>query len=144
MYRPYATVAASSGAFVDVELTIRGLTQDMCMAFNTANYDQLASLFAAEGQMMAPHREPAVGTKAIERAMRELGEAGYQDLRLETSRIDYSGDMAIELGRYTIAIRQANGTTVVERGKYVHAWRRLGAWLMIANCWNSNLLPPKQ
>ena len=47
--------------------------------------------------------------------------------------------MALEIGRYTVAIQQANGTTVAERGKYVQAWRRLGIWLMTANCWNSDL-----
>ena len=53
--------------------------------------------------------------------------------------MDYSSDMAIEIGRYTVAVRQENGTTVGERGKFVHAWRRLGAWLIVADCWNSNL-----
>jgi uncharacterized protein (TIGR02246 family) len=139
MYRPYATAATNPSSFVDVESTIRGLTQDLSTAFNTANYDQFASLFATDGQLMPPHREAAIGAKAIERAMRELGESGCQDLRLETTRVDHAGDMAIELGRYTLALRQPNGTTTMERGKFVHAWRRLGAWLMVADCWNSNL-----
>jgi uncharacterized protein (TIGR02246 family) len=139
MYRPFASATASSSAFLDVESAIRGLTQDLCLAFNTGNYDQWAALFASEGQIMPPHREPACGPKAVERVMRELGEAGYQDLRFETVRVDYSGDMAIEIGRYTVAIKQENETTIADRGKYLHAWRRLGAWLIIAECWNSNL-----
>ena len=44
-----------------------------------------------------------------------------------------------EIGGYTAAIHQANRTTVVERGKFVHTWRRLGIWRMAANCWNSDL-----
>ena len=139
MYRPFASVASSSSAFLDVESTIRGLTQDLCLAFNTGNYDQWAACFAPDGQMMAPNREPAHGPKSVERLLRELRESGYQDLRLETLHVDYSGDMAVETGRYNVAIRQANGTTVAQRGKYVHAWRRLGAWLILADCWNSNL-----
>jgi hypothetical protein len=59
MYRPFASAAASSSAFLDVESTIRGLTQDLCLAFNTGNYDQWAACFASDGQMMAPNREPA-------------------------------------------------------------------------------------
>jgi uncharacterized protein (TIGR02246 family) len=124
-----------------VESTIRELTQDFSTAFNTANYDQVAALFAADGLLMAPHRETVQGTAAIERALREYGEAGYQDLRLETVRVDHSGDLAIEIGRYTVAIQRANGTTVADRGKFVHAWRRLGVWLMTADCWSSNLPP---
>jgi uncharacterized protein (TIGR02246 family) len=139
MYRPFASTLASSDAFPDVDSMIRGLTQDLCTAFNTGNYDQWAALFASDGQLMPPHREPALGTRAIERAMRELGESGYQDLRFETGRVDHSGDIAVEIGRYTVAVQQANGTTVAERGKYLRGWRRLGAWLIIADCWNSNL-----
>ena len=58
---------------------------------------------------------------------------------METLRVEESGDMAVEIGRYTVAIQQANGTTVAERGKFVQAWRRLGIWRMTANCWNSDL-----
>jgi uncharacterized protein (TIGR02246 family) len=139
MYRPYANATASSSAFPDVESTIRGLSQDLCMAFNTGNYDQGAALFATDGQYMAPNRELSQGSKAVEHAMRQLGESGYQDLRFETVRVVHSGDMVIETGRYTVAVSLANSTTVAERGKYVRAWRRLGAWLIIAECWNSNL-----
>jgi ketosteroid isomerase-like protein len=92
---------------------------------------------------MAPHREAAQGPKAIEQVLREFGELGYEDLRLETTRVDYSGDMAAEVGRYTVAVRLANGTTIADRGKFLHAWRRVGAWLMIAACWSSNLPPVK-
>jgi ketosteroid isomerase-like protein len=139
MYRPYASAAANSSAFLDVDATIRGLTQDFCTAFNTGNYDQGAALFSLDGVFMPPNRELTQGPKAVERTLRELGELGHQDLRFETVRIDHSGDMATEVGRLTVAIAQANGTTVVDRGKYLRAWRRLGAWLITADCWNSNL-----
>jgi len=122
-----------------VENTIRGLTQDYCTAFNTGNYDQVAALFASEGLLMAPYREPASGPKAIEWQLGEYGERGYQDLRLETLRVDHSGDLAVEVGRYTVAIHHADGTTSADRGKFLHAWRRLGAWLLVADSWSSNL-----
>jgi hypothetical protein len=47
--------------------------------------------------------------------------------------------MVVEVGRYTVAIQQANGTTVADRGKFVQTWRRLGAWLMTVDCWSSEL-----
>lgn len=109
------------------------------MAFNTGNYDQAAALFAPDGLFMAPHHDPVQGNMAVERALRKFGGYGYEDLRLETNRVEYSDDLALEFGRYTMAIRQANGTTMADRGKFLHAWRRLGVWLMIANSWSSNL-----
>jgi ketosteroid isomerase-like protein len=138
MYRSNAT-SVPSGGFRDVESIIRGLTQDFCMAFNTGNYDQAATLFAPDGYFMPSEREGIQGSKSVERVLREYGSLGYQDLRLETTRVDFSEDMAIEVGRYAVSIRLENGTTSSERGKFLHGWRRLGAWHMIAACWSSNL-----
>lgn len=139
MYRPQSSSLADSRPFMDVQSLIRNLSQDFVTSFNTANYDQVAALFAQDGAFMAPHHDPAYGPKAVERLLREFGEAGYEDLRLETIRVESSGDMAVEIGRYTVAIRQPNGTVLADRGKYVKAWRRLGAWLIVADCWSTNL-----
>jgi len=138
MYGQLASAVPSTGTFRDVESTVRGLTQDFCTAFNTGNYDQVAALFSSDGSFMPSHHDSSQGPKAVERALRQLGESGYQDLRFETMRVDHSGDMAVETGRYTVAL-QANGVTLIDRGKYVRAWRRLGVWLLTADCWSSNL-----
>jgi uncharacterized protein (TIGR02246 family) len=139
MYRSLSGSAPNTNSWLDVQAAIRGLTQDFATAFNTGNYDQAAALFTADGFLMPPQREGVQGQKPIELMLRRLGEAGYQNVRLETIRVEESGDMAVEIGRYTAAVQQANGTTVVERGKFVHTWRRLGIWRMAANCWNSDL-----
>jgi len=136
MYRPYPGSLADSRPSRDVETQLRDLTQDFVMAFNTGNYDQAAGLFALDGVLMTPQREPAYGQKQVERLLRQLRDAGYGDLRLETTRIDHSGDMAMELGRFSLVLRQADGTVAPERGKYVKVWRRLGAWLVMADCWS--------
>jgi hypothetical protein len=44
--------------------------------------------------------------------------------------------MAMELGRFSLVMRRADGAMISERGKYVRVWRRLGAWLLMADCWN--------
>jgi ketosteroid isomerase-like protein len=139
MYRPLSGSAPSVNSWLDVQSAIRGLTQDFATAFNTGNYDQAAALFTSDGFLMAPQRESVQGPKPVELMLRRLGESGHQNLRLETLRVEESGDMAVEIGRYTAATQLANGTTVVERGKFVHTWRRLGIWRMAANCWNSDL-----
>jgi uncharacterized protein (TIGR02246 family) len=139
MYRSSSGSAPSTNSWLDVQSAIRGLTQDFATAFNTGNYDQAAALFTADGLLMPPQWEAVQGQKPIELMLRRLGEAGYQNVRLETIRVEESGDMAVEIGRYTAAVQQANGTTVAERGKFVQTWRRLGIWRMAANCWNSDL-----
>jgi uncharacterized protein (TIGR02246 family) len=134
MYRP----PIGSSPLLDVESTVRGLTQDFCTAFNTGNYDHVAALFASDGVLMLPHHESSQGSKGIERALRHYGDSGYQNLRFETVRVDYSGDMAIEMGRYTVSIDLGN-TTIVDAGKFLRGWRRLGAWRIVGDSWSSSL-----
>jgi ketosteroid isomerase-like protein len=136
MYRPYMDAPADLRPLRDVESQLRDATQDFATSFNTGNYDQAAALFANDGVLIVPRLESANGQKAVERLLRQLGEAGYSDLRLETTRIDHSGDMAMELGRFSAVIRQADGKLTPEHGRYVKVWRRLGAWLLVADCWS--------
>ena len=139
MYRPYSSSLADSRPLMDVQSLIQNLAQDFVTNFNTGNYDQVAALFAQDGAFMAPHHDPAYGPKVVERLLRQLGDAGYQDLRLETVRVEASGDLAMEIGRYTVAIRRPDGIIESDRGKYVKVWRRLGVWSIVADCWSSNL-----
>jgi uncharacterized protein (TIGR02246 family) len=143
MYRPYSSSLADSRPFLNVDSLIRNLDQDFVTSFNTGNYDQVAALFAQDGAFMAPHHDPAYGPKAVERLLRQFAESGYEDLRLETLRVEASGDLAMEIGRYSVGIRKPDGTIIADRGKYVKAWRRLGVWLIVADCWSSNLPVPR-
>jgi ketosteroid isomerase-like protein len=140
MYRPYTSPSVDSRPFRDVESQLRDQTQDFATSFNTGNYDQAAGLFASDGELIAPHHEGAHGPKAVERLLRQLGEAGYGDLRMETTRVEHTGDMAMEVGRFSVAVRKADGTMVPERGKYVKVWRRLGVWRLMADCWSRTSL----
>jgi len=140
MYRSFSNFPADSHPLRDVETQVRELTQDFGTSFNTGNYDQAARLFAQDGVLMAPQHEGAYGQQAVERLLRKLGEAGYCNLRMETTRVDHSGDMAMELGRFTAIVMKQDGTTVPERGKYVRVWRRFGAWLIVGDCWSRTAL----
>ncbi len=136
--RLYSAPFSNPGGAMDIETTLRNQTQDLCLAFNTGNYDQSAILFAADGVFMCANRLPVQTTKLIERSLQQMAEAGYQDLRLETTRVENSGDMAMELGRYRLTIHTAEGTHTTDEGKYLTTWRRMGAWRILATCWSSN------
>ena len=136
MYRHYPGPDADSRPFRDVQSQLRDQTQDFATSFNTGNYDHAARVFASDGVLMAPQYEGAYGQKQVEHLLRELGELGYSDLRMETTRVDSSADMAMELGRFSLMLRKADGTMIPGQGKYVRVWRRVGAWLLMADSWN--------
>jgi uncharacterized protein (TIGR02246 family) len=140
-YRPYGGPVPQPAPLNDVGSTIRDAVQDFCTNFNTGNYDHCVAMYTPDGYFMAPSRETVQGKQAIQRALQQFADQGYEDLRLETLRVESSGDMAVEIGRYAVSIRQPNGTTVVDRGKYLSAWRRFGVWLKAADCWSSDVAP---
>src|ERR1700680_1163669 len=90
MYRPLSGSAPRVNSWLDVQSAIRELTQDFATAFNTGNYDQAAAFFTSDGFLMPPQREAVQGQKPIELTLRRLGDAGYQNLRLETIRVEES------------------------------------------------------
>ena len=138
MYRPYGN-SVSGGRSVSVDAAIRELVQDFCTAFNTGNYDHCARAFAPDAFFMPSGQELVQGSQLIERTLQRLRDAGYSDLRQETTRVDASADMAAEIGRYSVSIDNGDGTTSMDRGNYVNCWRRLGAWRLVASCWSSSL-----
>jgi|SRR5579872_189597 len=140
MYQSYSNFPADTRPLRDVDSLLRELTQDFATSFNTGNYDQAANMYSLDGTLMAPHYEGASGQKPIEHLLRKLGESGYSDLRLETIRVDHSGDMAMELGRFSMVLRRPDGTKIPDRGKYVRVWRRIGAWQLMADCWSRTAL----
>jgi ketosteroid isomerase-like protein len=42
-----------------------------------------------------------------------------------TTRVEHSGEMAMEIGQLSMVTRKLDGTAIPERGKYVKVWRRL-------------------
>jgi hypothetical protein len=58
---------------------------------------------------------------------------------METTRVEHTSDLAIEVGRYTCSILRSNHTSMLDRGKYMRAWRRLGVWMIVAHSFSSNL-----
>ncbi|HET7891695.1 MAG TPA: nuclear transport factor 2 family protein [Candidatus Sulfotelmatobacter sp.] len=139
MYRPYSSSSPDVRPPYDAESQIRNLTQDFATSFNKGNHDQAAGMFATDGVLMVPNHEAAYGPKAVERLLRQISDKQFSSLHLETMRVERSGEMAMEIGRFSAVSRSADGTTVSEHGKYVRVWRRLGAWLVIADCWSRTL-----
>lgn len=123
----------------DAESAVRDLVQDFTTHFNTGCYEHCAEMFIPEGQLMLPHRDVIQGRRMIEHSLAELADGGYQDLRMETLRVDAAGDRAIETGRYTLSIRLASGRLISDRGNYVAFWRRLGAWRIAVHCLSSSV-----
>ena len=96
MYRPYTSPLADSSSVSRCRVSA---ARTFTRFHHLIQHWKLRSgcrVVCHDGILMAPHYEAAYGQKPVERLLRQLGEAGYCDLRLETMRVEHSGDMAME------------------------------------------------
>jgi ketosteroid isomerase-like protein len=106
-------------------------------AFACRDAAAATAAYLPDGKLMAPFAEPYVGHAAI-RAFLEAGFArGIAKLELQTIELEVLGDTAWEEGLFAVA--DAAGT-VLDRGKYIVIWKKVGeTWLMARDIMSSNL-----
>jgi ketosteroid isomerase-like protein len=89
---------------------------------------------------MIEGRPPIEGPAAQEATRRQITSTVRLRLAMETERIDYSGNLAYELGRITMMTRGPDGKVVENHGKYLDVWRKYGRsdWRIIAHAPSGN------
>ena len=118
------------------DTAIRAGRAGFVAAVNAGDRDRIMS-YAAEDCVFLAEGQPLVeGRAALGEMFRRAIESGMTwELRMETSRIEQSGWLAYELGRYWKTTRRPDGTTKHSQGKYVDVWKRQsdGRWLLIVH-----------
>ena len=106
---------------------IRQLRQQFVAAINAGDAERAMAVLAADAVILVENAEAVEGREAIRKTTKRVFEhAGTHKLTMETTRLERSGRLAYELGRYTMVRQRADGTTTSEQGKYVDVWRRDG------------------
>ena len=94
-------------------------------AFNSGNADALSSFYADDAVLLLPNAPVARGAAGVRQAFMSMSGA-RPTLDFAPDRINVCGDMATEVGHYTMS---------ADRGNYVAVWRRQsdGTWKMTAD-----------
>ena len=122
----------------DVGAALEAATEAFVNAYNAGDAAGVAALYAEDATVMPPNAEPAVGREAIEATMRaELDAAPGFSLALETTSLEVTGDVAVELGRYVVTDPEGGHA---DHGSFIAYWKRVdGEWKMAADIWNSSM-----
>lgn len=86
-----------------------------------------AALYALDGKLLAPSAELIAGRDEIEAYWRTGLSLGLTGVELEPTGFQLAGDVAIELGRYRVAVgedRDGGMYVVLHRREADGAWRR--------------------
>jgi uncharacterized protein (TIGR02246 family) len=122
------------------EAAVRRLTQEWVLACNTRQLDELIELYAADALVLRSNLPPIRGAMAVREFFFASLEAGLGEVAVEPMRVEVSGDLAHEVGRYSALVPGTAGKRREERGKYlwVFAKQTSGDWRLIAECWSSD------
>lgn len=123
------------------DAAIRTLDRDMVAALNARDVDRYLG-FLAEDAIWLPPSQPAVeGKAAIRKLVSELCRIRDYTVVHDPRRImiSHDGDLAYLYYEYEFTVKNADGTTVTEKGKDLSVFRKVGAsWLLVIDMWNSN------
>jgi uncharacterized protein (TIGR02246 family) len=124
----------------EVERHISQIGEQWARHWNAGELDKLIQAYAPDAVYMPPHHPAAHGRDAICEYLKSPMKHGVGELTYEVTFIKHSGDLAYDVGRYTMSVPWGGGKRQ-DRGKYLTVWRRQpnGEWLIVADTWSSDL-----
>jgi uncharacterized protein (TIGR02246 family) len=123
------------------EAAVRRLTQEWILACNTRQLDELIELYAADALVLRSNLPPIRGAMAVREFFFAALEAGLGEVALDPIRVEVTGGLAHEVGRYSALVPGSEGKRREERGKYlwVFAKQSTGDWKLVSECWSCDL-----
>jgi uncharacterized protein (TIGR02246 family) len=133
--------AASGQPLSRAEAAVRALTKEWALACNTKQLDDLVNVYGNDALILRPNHPPVRGTAAIREFYFGVLDAGVGEVELETLRVDVTGDLAYEAGRYKMLVPVTVGKRREERGKYlmIVARQANGEWKIVSDCFSNDL-----
>ncbi len=127
----------------DVAEMIQHAGDDWARHWNAKQLEKVVEIYAEDAVYLPPHHDAVHGRQAIREYLKGPLDHGATDLRFEVTYIKQSGDLAYDVGRYSMTVPQSDGSKRPDRGKYLAVWRReKGSWKLVADSWSSDLPAP--
>ncbi len=129
---PTAAMAGEPRAHIDDALVT------FVAAFNAGDGATVASLYTEDAALYPPGGERVDGRSAIQAFWQGAIDSGMKIDNLHAVEVEARGDMAGEVGVFTLIIPGDSGPTAVA-GKYIVIWKRSGdTWQLHRDIWNTN------
>ena len=123
----------------DLRRAIEAADASFVDAFNRGDPAGIAGLYTTDGQILPPNSDPITGHQGIQGFWQVAMDMGLKSVTLEIIELDGHGDIAVEIGRYTLG--DGSGQEL-DRGKYLITWKEDGGqWKLHRDIWNTSLPP---
>jgi uncharacterized protein (TIGR02246 family) len=130
---PEATAAPAAERSADLQAEVQAIREASAQwteGGRAGNADQMASIYAEDAVTYKAGDEPLRGRTAIRDDYAAAIQAGIQEIDGQTIDVEVaaSGDLAYELGSYTMAV----GGAPAARGHYLSVYRKIdGRWQIV-------------
>ncbi len=93
--------------------------------FQRGDAAAVAALYTADARLLPPGAPMMSGTEAIRAFWQGAMNLGIKAATLETIDVESSGggDLATEIGKFTLSMEKPGGERVEQTGKYVVLWK---------------------
>ena len=96
----------------------------------------VAACYTEDAQMLVANMQPICGRAAIESVFKFTGGHGHT-LEFRTIGLDVQGTIAVETGRY---VRRRSDASLLDDGKYLVVWKRVGLeWQIYRDMFSTSL-----
>jgi uncharacterized protein (TIGR02246 family) len=132
---------AKQGKTDEVVEMIRATGEEWAKHWNAKDLDKLVAAYADDAVYLPPHHAAVHGREAIREYLKIPLSHDVTDLHFDVTYIRHAGELAYDVGRYTMTVPHDGGTRK-DQGKYLTVWRReAGRWRIVADTWSSDLPP---
>jgi uncharacterized protein (TIGR02246 family) len=122
----------------DVRQAIEQVNAQIMAAFKAGDAAPISSHYSDTAKMLPPDTTEIAGREAIQEMWQSWLDDGLKDLTLEASEVESSGDLAYEIGSFSLQAPAENDTMMTATGNYVVVWKRRadGNWRLHVDTWN--------
>jgi ketosteroid isomerase-like protein len=109
--------------------------------FNRGDGAGVGQFYSTDAVLMPPNSAAVHGRAGISKAWADFGKMGGTNLKLHTTELRAHGDMADEMGTYSLDIKPAKGATMHDHGKFIVIWKHdpKAGWQLYRDIWNTDV-----
>ena len=122
----------------DVRAAIDQTNARVVEAFKAGDAAAIAGFYSEDAKMLPPDATEVAGRDAIQQFWQSWLDDGLKNLTLEAIEVEADGDLAYEVGNFSIEAPAENDAMATATGNYLVVWKRAsgGDWQLHVDTWN--------
>ena len=119
--------------------SINAVRDQFTRAFNQGDAVAASELYTEDAKFLPPNSSIVEGRRSIQTLFQTCFDVGERELQITVIDISVHGDIAQEIGNYSLTIQPEKSEVISDIGKYVIIWKREdGIWKLYVDIGNTS------